>query len=238
MIRDKIKDKEYYSKYLAKKEKLFKIMTLAMEQRKMAKDFEGQNDKGILNAYKGLSVNYMLYLIAQYSAGESIELVKESYQKALLYSEKIWKENLSYVDCIWLITLGIMLGISGDELIMLKSIVKKYNKHDKLIEFFMSYLGEEKGDSSTYFMPMPYKLWDEYIECKKKDITPIKRYLKDTWYNAHNTMAWYDTHNDSSNTYCGYWSFETGAIVKVLGLDDSELKDLPYYPYDLVHYMQ
>ena len=29
--------------------------------------------------------------------------------------------------------------------------------------------------------------------------------------------------------------FESGAMVKVLGLDDSELKDVPYYPYDLVH---
>ena len=30
-------------------------------------------------------------------------------------------------------------------------------------------------------------------------------------------------------------SFESGAMVKVLGLDDSEWKDVPYYPYDLVH---
>ncbi len=25
-------------------------------------------------------------------------------------------------------------------------------------------------------------------------------------------------------------------IVKILGLDDSSLKDVPYYPYDMVHY--
>ena len=34
----------------------------------------------------------------------------------------------------------------------------------------------------------------------------------------------------------GYWSFESGALVKVLGLDDSSLKGLPYYPYDMVHW--
>ena len=28
---------------------------------------------------------------------------------------------------------------------------------------------------------------------------------------------------------------ESGAIVKVLGLDDSEWKDVPYYSYDLMH---
>ncbi|MDD7379168.1 MAG: DUF1911 domain-containing protein [Lachnospiraceae bacterium] len=36
--------------------------------------------------------------------------------------------------------------------------------------------------------------------------------------------------------YYGYWSFEAGAIAKILNLDDSSLKDVPYYPYDLVHY--
>ena len=32
--------------------------------------------------------------------------------------------------------------------------------------------------------------------------------------------------------YFGFWKW---AMVKVLRLDDSEWKDVPYYPYDLVH---
>lgn len=38
------------------------------------------------------------------------------------------------------------------------------------------------------------------------------------------------------DTYSGYWSYESGAIAKVLQLDDEVLKNVPYYPYDLVHY--
>ena len=34
----------------------------------------------------------------------------------------------------------------------------------------------------------------------------------------------------------GYWSFESGALVKILGLDDSSLKEVQYYPYDMVHW--
>ena len=45
-----------------------------------------------------------------------------------------------------------------------------------------------------------------------------------------------DSHKSSENVYYGYWSFEAGAIAKILNLDDSSLKDVPYYPYDLVHY--
>jgi hypothetical protein len=48
--------------------------------------------------------------------------------------------------------------------------------------------------------------------------------------------AWYDSHKSSKNDYYGYWSFEAGAIAKILNLDDSSLKDVAYYPYDLVHY--
>ena len=46
----------------------------------------------------------------------------------------------------------------------------------------------------------------------------------------------YEAHKSSQNIYYGYWSFEAGAIAKILNLDDSNLKDVPYYPYDLVHY--
>ncbi len=38
------------------------------------------------------------------------------------------------------------------------------------------------------------------------------------------------------NLICGYWSFETAAIVKILGLDDTSLKDNNHYPYDLALY--
>lgn len=29
---------------------------------------------------------------------------------------------------------------------------------------------------------------------------------------------------------------DIGTIAKILGIDDSGLKNVPYYPYDLVHY--
>ncbi len=40
----------------------------------------------------------------------------------------------------------------------------------------------------------------------------------------------------NKNLYTGYWSFEVGAVAKILGIDDSSLKDVKYYPYDLVHF--
>jgi len=36
--------------------------------------------------------------------------------------------------------------------------------------------------------------------------------------------------------YYGFWSFDTAALAKILGLDDSALKNNNHYPYDLAHY--
>ncbi|MDR2570707.1 MAG: DUF1911 domain-containing protein, partial [Oscillospiraceae bacterium] len=36
--------------------------------------------------------------------------------------------------------------------------------------------------------------------------------------------------------YSGYWSYESGAVAKILRLDDTGWEDMKYYPYDMVHY--
>ena len=64
----------------------------------------------------------------------------------------------------------------------------------------------------------------------------VKEKVMEKWYEIHRECAWYDSHKSSKNVYYGYWSFEAGAIAKILNLDDSSLKDVPYYPYDLVRY--
>ena len=66
----------------------------------------------------------------------------------------------------------------------------------------------------------------------------LAEYLKRKWYSSHSDYYWYNSHESKANTYFGYWCFEAGAIVKIMGLDDSALKDNQYYPYDLVHYTQ
>ena len=53
---------------------------------------------------------------------------------------------------------------------------------------------------------------------------------------THTNTGWFDNHKNQQKLYYGYWSFESGAIAKILQLDDSSLKDAPYYPYDMVHY--
>jgi hypothetical protein len=56
------------------------------------------------------------------------------------------------------------------------------------------------------------------------------------WYKGHSDTGWYNDHKSKWNIHFGYWSFESGALVKILGLDDNSLKNQQYYPYDMVHW--
>ena len=38
--------------------------------------------------------------------------------------------------------------------------------------------------------------------------------------------------------YRGYWCIESAVLVKVLGLDDTELRDCKYYPFDMAHFSE
>ncbi|MBK8927229.1 MAG: DUF1911 domain-containing protein [Crocinitomicaceae bacterium] len=71
---------------------------------------------------------------------------------------------------------------------------------------------------------------------KSKSESLIKEFITKDWYKNHKDAGWYDSHKSKHNTYFGYWSFETAAIVVIKGLDDSSFRDCQYYPKDLVDY--
>jgi hypothetical protein len=70
---------------------------------------------------------------------------------------------------------------------------------------------------------------------KLKSVQRLKQYLEKEWYKGHANSGWYDNHKSKHATYSGYWCWESGALVKALGLEDSSLKEQLYYPYDMVH---
>ena len=41
-------------------------------------------------------------------------------------------------------------------------------------------------------------------------------------------------HKRNIDNYVGYWSFEAGAICKIMGLNPEDFKGENYFPYDLV----
>lgn len=94
--------------------------------------------------------------------------------------------------------------------------------------------------SEPLLLDMPYAGLIEVIELsnsnKGKAVERLQQYLKKEWYKGHSDCGWYNDHKSKWGVHFGYWSFESGALVKKLGLDDSILKEQQYYPYDMVHW--
>lgn len=113
---------------------------------------------------------------------------------------------------------------------------------DTLFEEFMAYgLGPEtRFETDTLCQIRPY----ENLFCGLTETTPqkglkeLELFLKH-WYKDLAGTGWHDSHKPDEKGqqggYHGYWSFEAGAAVLLLGIeDDSSLHKYLYYPKDMV----
>lgn len=223
--------------------------TLANENTEIAKFTEaidkviserGADDVGVRSAYNyvcGLHYNKINIL---YSSGAPLEEIKKFHTKIIDIMEKSWHAESGYVEMLWMIAIGIMLEVSVEEKTRLEKLILKDELDDGLINFLVkSYNKEWEFDSPEVKFSNPYAYLMKAIQSAdhKHSLKYLKAYLVNKWYVGHHDMGWYDSHKVKDDfIYSGYWSFESGAIAKILELDDRSLKDTPYYPYDLVHY--
>ena len=112
-------------------------------------------------------------------------------------------------------------------------LLESANIKDWLYNFILL----EKNTDVPLLWKRPYQGLQDVVTTK--DITKVaflRNYLNKMWYRGNSDAGWYDAHKESGYIYYGYWSWEAGAVAKILGLDDESLKEQQYYPYDLVHF--
>ena len=178
---------------------------------------KGELDRGTRNGYSILINSYEKEINLLYSLGENLETIEESYKRLLFYYSKMWDRKYGYIELIKVLSLGVLFKVNRSDIFELEQ---------RLIS------------EGVEFEFEVYECLKQILDNDEKIIAceALKEYLQEKWYEIHRECAWYDSHKSSKNVYYGYWSFEAGAIAKILNLDDSSLKDVPYYPYDLVHY--
>ncbi|SEL79915.1 protein of unknown function [Pseudomonas agarici] len=196
-------------------------------------------------------------LFLEYTAGEPIEPLRQQIEDIInayeVYSERLWalygdhNEPVfdyvitdDYANLMQLIGLCFLLHRRDllPRIAALQDGVEGENGGaDALFEEFMIHaIGREKRYQSDYlcalkpYEPLFYALTeDEY----PKQLKELNIFLK-RWYKDLAGCAWHDSHK-AEGGYYGYWSFEAGAAVILLGIeDDSSLHKYLYYPKDLV----
>lgn len=233
-LRDKLFTEEQYLKQLAKYTARIEKLNSMIEQS------EKDGDEISPHFYGRLFDCKVNYIVTMYSMGENLESVKNNYVSTISVLEKCWTPYGYYVQMLWLLSIGIMLDYEDEILRGMLTLIERKEIKDHVYDVLLNYrFPERKKLADCVFDEIPYRAILEVSELAKIDreqaIKRLEKYLKKEWYRGHSAYPWHNGHKYGI-IHDGYWSFESGALVKVLGLDDSSLKGLPYYPYDMVHW--
>ena len=217
-------------------EKQNKIKSLMKDTEKGVQRYKLTNDEVIANIKGTINVLTEEVLVATYTAGYSIEKFKEEYLKYVDSLIPVWHSNSGYDAMLWSLSIGILLEIDEVTFDKLVDLVKKDDPEDYLIDYLIKSRHPEWTIRINYNFPRPYGFTRKIIEQEnsEKAVALLKEYLTKKWYQGCREEGWYDLHKENIDNYYGYWSFESGAICKLKGLDYKELEGLSYFPYDLV----
>lgn len=224
-MRDIIKSEEYFIKCISYEKDRINKFSQALAS------VGTENVKGRYNALTYLAnFNKNLFKLL-YSMGDSIEDMYFYYKEWIKCYSEICTENDSMFDIIDMFSIAVFYEKRKKDFAnYLITIADKLNLNDGMTNACLRYL--ELNFKNNKKSKLSYL--NSLLDGNTKADSLLK--VSNEWYSFHQDAYWYDTHKSKSETYCGYWSFELGAIAKISKLNDEELKDQQYYPYDLVHF--
>src|SRR5699024_1408834 len=174
-----------------------------------------------------------------YSIGQNVNTIERYFLRAIKDLENIREKEIGYLNLLWMVSLGILLETDKENIKRLSEIIKKQNVNDFVIDYLLcaSDIGWTQI-SNNFVEEIPYAKTKEIIEIAETDKAAASdrlfTYMEKEWFQGHYDYEWKNAHK--RHGYVGFWSFESAALAKILGLDDAGLQDNNHYPYDLAHY--
>jgi len=202
-----------------------------------------ENDSFLPSHYYGRFSTDEKKIEVLYSMGKPIEEVRAVFLEALPNFIKGWHDYFqNYSQSLKVISLAILLEIPDKQFMDLVLIIEKTNNNNilkrwgpgALIAFLINSKKKEFVVPEKVFIP---ELYQSLFDLRKLEKTEAEKALEKylgSWYKKNKNAAWYENHKKSW-CYSGYWSWEAGAVAKILELDAKYFKNNPYLPFDLVY---
>lgn len=203
------------------------------EYKKVAEQSEGH----AFNSVYASIINMRFYALRYgYILGSDLNQLHNEYLEISNDFQKIdyLVHSNNIVD---ILALGILFE---DSLENLKKIVKlgdlsKVN--DIVFDYLANGCGIKRTFNSKYFQDDDNKVLTEIIQLAQIDNKKASEKFVDYIENEFSKNYWGENWSgDVGEEFLGVCLYAYAAIAKILNLDDSSLKDNPYYTYDLVHY--
>ena len=230
-MRDTIMSEQYFKDFIAEEEARLQQFT-----DKLANG-EIRADRVFSVEQRVHSIKFGLW-IAKYSCGTDMASLKAMFDEILEEFPRFWTKTSSYVNLVWVMSIAVMLEADNEKFSKLAALLDQFDRHDALLDFFCDYKqnGAATLKNRCFSCPVPYQALGEVIEDEANRPSLLRTYLEKKWYSGHKKFGLCDVHKAKEKLYSGYWSFESGALAKILYIDDRILREVPYYPNDLVHY--
>lgn len=215
MLRDRLKDFQYFEKRIT-------INKDALERAYARESLVKPEYKSrwVMNIqYYNMEVFYL-----GYSIGDPVEELYPYFRTALNCFKDRVNENTGLYALMDYFSLAVLYSDRKEDFLEdLKVIYDKMPYTDGALDCFASYLfyGDVDPFHSTF----------EYLNMIGDDVESVRK-AQGFWYYDHSDADWYNSHLRES--YDGYWSWDTAALCKIRGILSPELKELDYFPYDLL----
>lgn len=186
-------------------------------------------------------------LITKYSQGEKINNLKLLFPKIIEALEEYHPEdqgeplrfNFSrhieeYIVSIWLVSLGILFGVEDDLFEKLVNLIGNEGE-DAVYEKLIGTRIRGRKQTEEVLYPRPYHFLLRAIEEEKENQGKIMSEFLKKWYSQTKDAYWHDCHKGTEGGgFFGYWAIEAAGVVKAFNIDDTEFREMPYYPKDLL----
>ena len=217
MLRDKIQTEEYFQENFVW---YSKCLQDALER------FDKVKPESLSDHFRFRVINYEDLLRVGYSLGKDVQELFPYYQGILSDLKEVASEGVSFYRAVDVFSLGVLYSDRKEEFLDdLKAIYEQMDHTDGLIEYYMVYLFHDKIVPFHSILEYQNMIEDTYESVAK---------AQSFWYYSHSDEPWYNSHQYEHCGYYGYWSFDTAATCKIKGIYDERLKDLEYFPYDLL----
>ena len=237
-MRDKAKDEMYFSeRFNEDSENLKEILDDFHNDIEIGEHPEKFN----IRVYKyQIFIEAFYKFYSGYSLGLDInELIPEIKLMIQNLIETRKERDSNYEDMEFIVHF-ILLFNQTEFLDDFKKLLEKSEDRDFYLDSVMQCLDSSWQISTEKILwPKEIKPLCEVIQLSKTDqnaaVQRLKKYLDKEWFKTL-TEGLITNRQLEKGRYRGYWCIEAAAVVKALELDDTELKDCKYYPYDMAHF--
>jgi hypothetical protein len=226
-MRDKRKDLNHFTNRL-------RVLAFGAESRVKKLESNSLSEDGRY-AKRIVLLKYMYeMLFCQYSMGSSLSEMQQTLERIVDYHAKGFLSlEYCYEEAINMISIAYCLEMSAEDWTPFIKELEELGEYDRLMGHIATEMGMDLSiPSKTKRVPYGH-LVKVFDASTSQEVDIIKEYLTRHWYKGHDDSYWYGNHKDEK-LYFGYWSFDSAAVVKILGLDPAAFEGVDYFPIDIL----